>query len=66
MEDLFRQSKALVEDARRISDELSAYNPGLNNAVKVPLANISHSIATIIYEYSKLRADINERIFKGG
>jgi len=66
MKEVFEYSKVLVKDAQKISDELFAYNDGLDNTNKVPLANISHSIATIMYEYSKLRADINERIFKGG
>jgi uncharacterized coiled-coil DUF342 family protein len=61
MKKLFQQATQLMKEAEDINKDLFAYSPG-SKCKKVPLRNIQYSIASLMREYSRLYAEIGEKI----
>lgn len=61
MKQIFGQVDQLATEARLIADSLSRYNPGLNKE-RIPLEVIQHDVAILMQRYSRIYADIGEKI----
>lgn len=61
MKEIYEQSAQLVIEGQLIADNLNQYNPGLVKE-RVPLETIQHDVAILMQRYSRVYADIGEKI----
>lgn len=61
MKKIYEQADQLVIEGQIIADNLGQYSPGLSKE-RIPLEAIQHDVAILMQRYSRVYADIGEKI----